>query len=574
MAQSPTDASARRPERVRLGDLLLQQKLISQDQLKVALEVQTRSGRKLGKVLVESGYLSDEQIAEALARQLNLPYINLKYFNLNAASVRKLPEAQARRFRVVMLEEQPDACLVGMADPTDLYAYDELARLLKQDLRLAVVSDGQLTQTIDRVYRRTEQITTLARELREDIGDVVDFGTLGLGLSGEDAPVVRLLQSVFEDAMQVRASDIHIEPQEAGLNIRFRIDGQLHMQTTADAKISPAVVQRIKLMSGLDISEKRLPQDGRFNVLVRQQPVDVRLSTLPTQFGESVAMRLLSGRGGLQKLENLGMPEVLTKRFRAIIGRPTGMVLVTGPTGSGKTTTLYAALNELNTVERKIITVEDPVEYRLEGLNQVQVNEKIALQFSTVLRSALRQDPDVIFVGEMRDAETAQIGLRAAITGHMVLSSLHTRDAVTTPMRLVDMGVPRFMMAYSLQAVVAQRLVRVNCESCSLPYHPEGREISWLTGSDSIPSSAQFTAGRGCQNCNGSGFLGRTGLYEMLEFDMELAEMANQEDPRAFLRAAQARMKGATLRDGAVALALSGKTTVAEAMRVVSEFDE
>lgn len=563
---------ARRPERIRLGDLLLQQKLISQEQLKTALESQSRTGRKLGKVLVESGYVTDEQIAEALARQLNLPFINLKYFNLNAAVVRKLPEAQARRYRALVLEEQPDACLVAMADPTDLFAYDELSRVLKSDLHAAVVSDSQLVQTIDRIYRRTEQITTLARELGEDLGEVVDFGTLGLG--GEDAPVVKLLQSVFEDAMQVKASDIHIEPQEARLQIRFRIDGQLHLQTESDTKIASAVVQRLKLMSGLDIAEKRLPQDGRFNVRIRDQQVDVRISTLPTQHGESVAMRLLNRSSALQKLEDLGMPASVLDSFRTILHRSTGMVLVTGPTGGGKTTTLYAALSELNTVDRKIVTVEDPVEYRMPGLNQVQVNEKIDLSFSRVLRSTLRQDPDVILVGEMRDAETAQIGLRAAITGHMVLSTLHTRDAITTPLRLVDMGVPRYMMSYSLQGVIAQRLIRLNCESCSEPYQPEGRELSWLQAWGAAPGETRILHGRGCQNCNGTGFAGRRGVYEMLEFDLELANLANREDPGPFVEAARARMRGRLLGDNAAALVRAGKTTLAEAMRVVSQTEE
>ena len=569
-----TRTAQRRPERVRLGDLLVQQKLISQEQLKSALEVQGRSGRKLGKILVESGYVSDEQIAQALARQLNLPYINLKYFNLNAAVARKLPETQARRLRALVLEEQAESFQVAMSDPTDLFAYDELSRLLRNEISLAVVSDGQLGQVVDRVYRRTEQITSLARELREDLGDTVDFSVLGLGLAGEDAPVVKLLQSVFEDAAQVRASDIHIEPQEGSLHIRFRIDGQLHLQTEADSKIAPAVVQRLKLMCGLDIAEKRLPQDGRFNVKIREQQMDVRLSTIPTQFGESVAMRLLSRGGGLQRLEELGMSDSMLKRFRTILNRSTGMVLVTGPTGSGKTTTLYAALNELNTIDRKIITVEDPVEYRLPGVSQVQVNEKINLHFSTVLRSALRQDPDVILIGEMRDSDTAQIGLRAAVTGHMVLSTLHTRDAATTPLRLADMDVPRYMLAYSLQAVVAQRLLRVNCESCSGAYQPEGREMSWLSRSGRDIADGRLVRGMGCQNCNGSGFSGRTGLYEMLEFDMELANLANEEDPGPFVELAHARMRGATLRDCAVDLVLAGRTTVAEAMRVVSSFED
>jgi len=563
----------KRPERIRLGDLLVQQKLISNEQLRGALEDQARSGRKLGRVLIESGYLSEDQIGEALARQLGVPFINLKYYNFNSAVTRKLTEAQARRFRALLLEEQEDAALVAMVDPTDLFAFDELSRLIRKEVNIAVVSETLLLQTVDRIYRRTDQITSLAKELGEDLGDAVDLGTLTLG--AEDAPVVKLLQTMFEDGIQARASDIHIEPQERGLRIRFRIDGLLQPQTETDSKISGAVAQRLKLMSGLDISERRLPQDGRFNVKVRNQQVDVRISTMPTQYGETVVMRLLHRGGGLHQLSDVGLSPDMLQRFSRAIHRSTGMVLVTGPTGSGKTTTLYAALNTLNTPGCKIITVEDPVEYRLDGLNQVQVNEKIELSFGRVLRSSLRQDPDVILIGEMRDLETAEIGLRAALTGHMVLSTLHTRDAASAPLRLVDMGVPRYMVAYSLQAVVAQRLLRLNCESCSKPRQPDAQELAWLLALGADPrAGGKILAGTGCQNCNGSGFAGRTGIYEMLEMDSELAALANSDDPGRFIAAAEQRMAGHLLRDSAAQLALSGKTTVAEAMRVTAQVED
>ena len=562
----------KRPERIRLGDLLLQQKLISQEQLKGALEDQTRSGRKLGRVLIESGYLSEDQIGEALARQLGVPFINLKYYNFNSAVIRKLPEAQARRFRALLLEEQDDMVLVAMVDPTDLFAFDEISRLTRKEVNIAVASETLLLQTIDRIYRRTDQISSLAKELGEDLGDVVDFGTLTLG--AEDAPVVKLLQTMFEDAVGARASDIHIEPHEQGLHIRFRIDGLLQRQTETDTKISSAVAQRLKLMSGLDISERRLPQDGRFNVKVRNQQIDVRISSMPTQYGEAIVMRLLHRAGGLQQLTDLGMSPEMLQRFSSAIHRYTGMVLVTGPTGSGKTTTLYAALNELNKPDCKIITVEDPVEYRLDGLNQVQVNDKIELTFGRVLRSALRQDPDVILIGEMRDLETAEIGLRSAITGHMVLSTLHTRDAASAPLRLIDMGVPRYMVAYSLQAVVAQRLLRVNCESCSKPRQPDPQELQWLLTVGRDPAAGRIMAGSGCQHCNGSGYAGRIGIYEMLEMDSELAALANSDDPGRFIEAAERRMAGQLLRDSAARLALTGKTTVAEAMRVTAQLED
>jgi MSHA biogenesis protein MshE len=372
---------------------------------------------------------------------------------------------------------------------------------------------------------------------------------------------------LFEDATQVGASDIHIEPQEDGLRIRLRIDGELHPQTEADLRVAPALAVRLKLMAGLDISEKRLPQDGRFNVLVRESPVDVRISTMPTQHGESVVMRLLNRESGLLGLDKLGMPQGMTERFRTIINRVSGMVLVTGPTGSGKTTTLYAALNELNSPSRKIITVEDPVEYRVAGLNQVQVNEKIDLTFAAVLRSVLRQDPDVILVGEVRDTETAQIGLRAAITGHMVLSTLHVREAASVPVRLLDMGVPRFMVATALQAVIAQRLVRLICERCGQAHVPTAQESRFLE-LEWAGKPGDFKRGAGCRHCNNTGYRGRAGVYEMLEMTPRLVEAVAKEDVTGFMRAAAEEMTGRSFVQHAAALAASGRTTIAEAMGI------
>ncbi len=566
-----------RPEKIRLGDVLVAQKAISQDQLKIALEQQKKSGRKLGRVLVEQGFVDDEQICEAISRQLNIPHINLKFYNLNQDVVRRLPEAQARRFRAIVLEDRRRAnVLVGMADPTDLFAYDELGRLLQRDIEVAVVSEALLLQTIDRVYRRTEEISGLAKELERDIGDsYVDFGALGAGVGAEEAPVVKLLQSVFEDAVQVNASDVHIEPQEGKVQIRFRIDGALNPQTDADSRIGPALVLRLKLMAGLDISEKRLPQDGRLNVIVREQKIDVRMSSMPTQYGESVVLRLLNRKATLQRLDRIGMPGDMLQRFQELLHRTAGMILVTGPTGSGKTTTLYAALAELNTVERKILTVEDPVEYRLAGINQVQVNEKIDLTFARVLRSTLRQDPDVVLIGEIRDEETAQIGMRAALTGHLVFSTLHTKDAASTPIRLVDMGVPSYMVATSVHAVIAQRLVRLVCESCSEEREPDAQEGRWLEAVvESGLAGRKYRHGRGCSHCNGTGYAGRTGVYEMLEMTPDLVRAANKADPNAFIDAAHAHLKGRTLTDHALALVVAGRTTVSEAIKVAVQVED
>jgi len=566
--------AAGRPEKLRLGDVLVQQKLISQEQLQQTLELQRTTGKKVGRLLIETGVITEELLANGLARQLRIPFVNLKTFPFRADVVKLLPESAARRFKALALEDKGDTLLVALSDPLDLFAFDELTRVLKRNISIAAVPESQLAAAFDRLYRRTEEISGLARALEKDLGDAVDFGELTATVGIEGAPVVRLLQSLFEDAVQVGASDVHIEPQENSLQIRVRVDGVLQTQTQADKRIGGALAQRLKLMAGLDISEKRLPQDGRFSVRLKDVTIDVRLSTLPTTYGESAVMRLLIQGAGMRRLDGIGMPPDMLRRFREVLSRSAGMVLVTGPTGSGKTTTLYAALAEINAAELKVITVEDPVEYRLPGITQVQVNDKIELSFSKVLRSCLRQDPDVILVGEMRDAETAEIGLRAAITGHLVLSTLHTRDAISTPFRLLDMGVPAFMVSTSLQAVIAQRLVRLNCQECAAPHQPTPQEQSWLDALIGKGETVPAKRGLGCSACNGTGYSGRQGVYELLEMDAELTQAASRSDPAAFMRAARERMAGHTMAHHALELVRQGRTSLAEALRVGFDLDD
>lgn len=563
-----------RPEKLRLGDVLVQQRLISQEQLLQTLALQKQTGKKMGRLLIETGLITEELLANGLARQLRIPFVNLKTFPFRADVIKLLPESTARRFRALVLEDKGDTLLLALADPLDLFAFDELTRILKRNISIAAVPESQLALAFDRLYRRTEEISGLARALEKDLGDAVDFGELTATVGTEGAPVVRLLQSLFEDAMQVGASDVHIEPQEFGLQIRVRVDGVLQTQTQADKRIGSALAQRLKLMAGLDISEKRLPQDGRFSVRLRDLTIDVRLSTLPTNYGESAVMRLLKQGSGMKRLDNIGMPTEMLKRFREVLNKSSGLVLVTGPTGSGKTTTLYAALAEINAAELKVITVEDPVEYRLPGLTQVQVNEKIELTFARVLRACLRQDPDVILVGEMRDPETAEIGLRAAITGHLVLSTLHTRDAISTPFRLLDMGVPPFMVATSLQAVIAQRLVRLVCTECAEPHAPNPQELSWLSGMVGTGETVNAVQGRGCSSCNGTGYAGRQGVYELLEMDATLTQAASRSDPAAFMKLGRDRMKGQTMAFHALELVRQGRTTLAEALRIGFDVDD
>ncbi|MGH8314611.1 MAG: GspE/PulE family protein [Steroidobacterales bacterium] len=569
--------AATRKKKIRLGELLLENKVISQEQLNAALAEQKRSGRKLGRALTDLGIMSEMALHEFLARHLSIPYVDIRQLNLDREMVRMLPEALARRYRAVVLQSDKRGLLVGMADPTDLFAFDELAKRLKQPLRLALVGEGDLLKTLDVVYRRTDEIASIAQEVHQELheGDI-DLEHLQADEGSPDAAVIRLLQSMFQDAVQVRASDIHIEPGENNLRIRQRVDGVLQEQVIDGRRVANALVTRLKLMCGLDIAEKRLPQDGRFAAKLKDKSIDVRLATMPTQFGECVVMRLLDQQSNLLTLDGLGMVKGMAQRFRQIIEMNAGMLLVTGPTGSGKTTTLYSALSHLNRADVKIITVEDPVEYRLERVSQVQVNAKIGLDFGRVLRTTLRQDPDIILVGEMRDKETVEIGLRAAITGHMVFSTLHTMSAVATINRLLDMGAAGYMIATALNAVVAQRLVRRVCDNCSQVAQPNAHQLAWLTalvGAEQA-TSAKFREGAGCTYCNLTGYRGRVAIYELLEIDRALADTVRRGDLTEFGRMAASQPDFLPLTHSAIALASRGVTSLAEVIAAVSGIDE
>lgn len=566
-------------QKIRIGDLLVKNGVITDEQLISALTTQKKTGGKLGNTLIELGLVTSHQFHEFLANQMNLPFIDLKHYNYKPEIVRLLPETAARRFRAMVLNREESRLLIGVADPTDIYAYDELTKILKQPIRMAVVYETELLKALDTVYRRTQEIVTIAEELGEELsqGDT-NLEQLLTEADVEDAPVVRLLKSLFEDAVQVGASDIHIEPDEKVLRIRQRVDGVLHEQVMKEKRIASALVSRLKLVCGLDISERRLPQDGRFNVRIKGRSVDIRLSTMPLQYGESVVMRLLDQSGGILQLDHIGMPRSLLKRFRHQLSQPHGLVLVTGPTGSGKTTTLYGALNELNSEEKKIITVEDPVEYRLPRINQVQVYPKIGLDFARVLRAGMRQDPDIVMVGEMRDKETSEIALRAAMTGHLVLSTLHTNDAISTALRLIEMGTEGYVVASSLRAVLAQRLVRRICVSCICPDSLNAGTRSWLNnynGRVNRPDqSAKFKKGNGCTVCNNTGYSGRIGIFELLEINFDLADALRRDDSAAFATIAKNLPSFVSLSDSALLLALDGITSMDEVLRVSGQLDE
>jgi MSHA biogenesis protein MshE len=567
-----------RPEKVRLGDLLIQQNLITNNQLEFALAEQKRNGRKLGRVLADNGFVTEELISESLAKQLHIPYINLKSYSLNLEVVRRLPENQARRYRALALEEHEGQLVVGMADPTDLLSFDELGRALKRNIDVAVVTEGQLLETIDRVYRRTEEISGLARELEltERMGEnTVEFGTLAEAIGVEEAPLAKLLQTLFGNAANAKASEIHVEPMEGRLQIRFRIDGTLHPQSDVDAKSSSALLMRLKLMAGMDASEKRLPQDGYFGMRIHGQAVDVRVSTLPTPVGEAVAIHLSNRYADLLALDRLGMQPDLLQRLRNIAGKNNGMIVVAGPAGSGKTTTLYALLSELNTADRKTIVAGRRLKYRLPGITQVQVNEKIGLTFARAVHASLHQDPDTLLVGEVYDMETAQAALRAAMTECLVFAGMSARDAASTLPYLLNMGVPAFLTVTPMLAILSQRLLHQICEQCSEAYSPSAQEVEWLSKAGVPPERhSGLRRGRGCTHCDGTGYYGRVGVYEMLEMDRKLVEAAVDGNAVNLLQAARAEMQGKTLLDHAFAIMERGQTSVAEVMRIANQLED
>lgn len=564
-------------KRIRLGDLLIISKLITESQLQEALLEQKRSGRKLGQILIAAEVVDENEILKYLSEQLGIQYIELDNFPTNRDLIQNLPEVVARRFRALLLREDDGSYLVGMSDPTDLLGIDKLSEILNKPVNPALVRESSLLDLLDNAYSGQDDMAALAGALEDELASndvAIDLSVFGANVSKSDAPVVKLLQKIFEDSINSKASDIHIEPDEKVLRIRQRIDGILREQVMNEKRIATALIVRLKLMANLDISEKRLPQDGRFNLNIRDRNIDIRLSTMPVQFGESVVMRILDHTEGVLSLDKVGMPANQVTRFRELIHRPHGLILVTGPTGSGKTTTLYGALSELNTAETKIITVEDPVEYRLPRISQVQVNDKIGLDFNRVLRTALRQDPDVLLVGEIRDRESAEIALRASMTGHLVLSTLHTNDALTSALRLIDIGVDGHLIATALKTIVAQRLVRRVCESCAKPHEPDANEQQLIASIGTNPEVDNYRSGAGCTLCSNTGYRGRIGVFELLEVSRQMAEALRNGDVDAFTRIAVESASFKSLSQGALEYAQHGITSLSEVMRVSAQVED
>ena len=563
--------------KVKIGDLLVKAKIITDDQLKQALKTQHEKGGRLGSVVVNMGFVTEEVLLDTLATQLNLPFLDLNQYSVDADIVRKIPERIARRFRVIAIDMKDNKYVVGMVEPTDVLALDQIIKILGGAVQVVLVKESSLVNVIDHVYRRTEDIASFAKELKEELSkEKIAYESTEENAIGDDAsPVARLLDSIFEDAMQVGASDIHIEPEINLVRIRQRVDGLLQESIIEGRQIADSLILRIKLLARLNISEKRIPQDGKFRIKVKGHLLDIRTATMPVRYGETAVLRILDQSTGILQINQLGMREDILDRILFHIRRPNGLILVTGPTGSGKTTTLYAILHELNTKEKKIITIEDPVEYSLDRISQVQVNAGIGLTFAKILRTALRQDPEIIMVGEMRDEETAQIGLRAAMTGHLVLTTLHTNDAISSATRLIDMGIEGYLVAASLRVIIAQRLLRKICNSCrqNEALTIDNQEVlKALIGK--IDPAWKFQKGKGCSHCNQTGYKGRVSVHELLEMNFALANSLRDSNTTLFTKTALKQKDFRPLAMNILDYVLQGITTLEEMFRMAGEVSD
>ncbi|PRY15146.1 GspE/PulE family protein [Kineococcus rhizosphaerae] len=561
--------------RKRLGDVLVEKGLLVPEDLEVALaEQRTVEGprRRLGQILVDLGMVSEAELAQCLAELLNLEHVDLSRINLAPDVVRILPRAVAERCRVLVLDKTPEYLLVAAADPTNVLALDDVKLYTRTpELHVVVAMDSQIRDHLARAWSLTEDTSQVSRMV-EDATDDDDEDPLAAlnGSVDDDAPIVKLVNRILSDAVRLRCSDIHLESQRDQLRVRFRVDGLLRDVMSAPKRVAPSVISRIKIISGLDISERRIPQDGRTRVMVDGAAIDCRVSTLPALHGEKIVIRLLTRGDDVPSLESLGFEPEQLDIFNKALSVPQGLVLITGPTGSGKTNTLYAAIHATMSPEKNIITLEDPVEVQLPGITQVQVHAKVGMTFSAGLRSVLRQDPDIVLIGEVRDTETAELALKASMTGHLVLSTLHTNSAVGALTRLVDMGAAPFLVASSLTAAIAQRLVRKPCDSCADGYIPDEDTLALLDLTIEDILDATPLKGTGCPECGGSGYRGRTAVYEVLDVTPSVRKVLMHDATEAALLEEAQRIGMKSLRESALAKAMRGETTFEEVIRVTA----
>jgi type IV pilus assembly protein PilB len=561
------------------AEILIRKKLISPDQLAEAKKLSKESRKSVADELIRLGYATSDDVMRAMAQEHGLDFVNLNEVVIPPSVVELLPESVARENAVLPLAEDDGTLRVIMSDPTDYDTREKLVFILNRKIEIALAPREMILEAINKHYGQVDGESADSM-LQEFTDTAIDFTeTTDEAVSTEEtvdessAPIVRLVQLIINEAVQLRASDIHVEPFEDRLRIRYRIDGVLIERDSPPKRLAGALLSRIKILSKMDIAERRRPQDGRIKITAGQKELDLRVSVLPTNHGQSVVMRLLDKDNIRVGIRQLGLSENEFKIFKQLIKRPNGIILVTGPTGSGKTTTLYAALNELNRPDTKIITAEDPVEYYLPGINQVEVRHSIGLDFAAIIRSMLRQAPNIILVGEMRDAETASMGIQASLTGHLVFSTLHTNDAPGAITRMIDMGVPAYLVSSSIIAVLAQRLVRVVCTKCKQPFQPPEPALQAAGITAEMASKATFMKGRGCNHCHQGGYKGRIGIYELMLMTSKIRELAFEGAPTQVIRRTAINLGMTTLYSDGVSKVLKGITTLEEVFRVAKQVE-
>ena len=564
---------------VRLGEILVKESLITQDQLQKALEFQRSNGGKLGSCLTKMGFITDDDITGVLSRQYGVPSINLKYYEIDPTVIKLIPQDTATRYQVVPLSRVGSVLTIAMTDPTNVFAMDDIKFMTGFNVEPVVASESAIGEAIVRFYggaeTNHEELSNLMKDLDDQELEVsteeTELDTATLEKAAEEAPIIKLVNLILTDSVKRGASDIHIEPYELEMRVRFRVDGVLQTVMSPPLRLKDAITSRLKIMAKLDIAEKRLPQDGRIMIKYKldgkKKELDFRVSTVPTLFGEKVVMRLLDKENLRLDMTKLGFEPESLKKFERNILKPYGMVLVTGPTGSGKTNTLYSSVARLNQVDTNIMTAEDPVEFQLAGINQVQMKEQIGLNFAAALRAFLRQDPNIILVGEIRDFETAEIGVKAALTGHLVLSTLHTNDAPSTISRLMNMGIEPFLVATSVNLICAQRLVRRVCGNCKEELEVPHQALIDAGYTAEEAKTTKIYHGKGCTTCNKRGYKGRTGLYEVMEINDELRELILVGASALELKKKAIEQGMITLRRSGLIKVALGQTTMEEVLR-------
>jgi type IV pilus assembly protein PilB len=566
---------------VRLGEILIKESLITQDQLTKALEFQRSNGGKLGSCLTKMGFITDDDITGVLSRQYGVPSINLKYYEIDPTVIKLIPQDTATRYQVIPLSRVGSVLTIAMTDPTNVFAMDDIKFMTGFNVEPVVASESAIGEAIVRFYGGSttnhEELSKMMKDLVMDdqelelAADEAELDTATLEKAAEEAPIIKLVNLILTDSVKRGASDIHIEPYELEMRVRFRVDGVLQTVMSPPLRLKDAITSRLKIMAKLDIAEKRLPQDGRIMIKYKadgkKKELDFRVSTVPTLFGEKVVLRLLDKENLRLDMTKLGFEQESLKKFERNILKPYGMVLVTGPTGSGKTNTLYSSVARLNTVDTNIMTAEDPVEFQLAGINQVQMKEQIGLNFAAALRAFLRQDPNIILVGEIRDFETAEIAVKAALTGHLVLSTLHTNDAPSTISRLMNMGIEPFLVATSVNVICAQRLVRRICVGCKEVLEVPEQALIDAGYTPEEVKTTKIYHGKGCSICNKGGYKGRTGLYEVMEINDEMRELILVGASALELKKKAIEMGMITLRRSGLIKAALGQTTMEEVLR-------